>query len=114
MSEKAARGLPGDTLGPPRVHFEEKVREMELMCQPRGRGCEPHFAQFCTLVRKKIILSDLLGYQFATPFLQENNRKKGEKGSTQDGGNVVIPYVESQKLLFGQVAEKIDFGAHFT
>ncbi len=33
------------------------------------------------------------------PFLQENNRTKGEKGSTQDGGNVVIHKVESKQSL---------------
>ena len=37
-----------------------------------------------------------------------------EKGSIQDGGNVVIYKVESKKSLFRQAAEKVDFGAHFT
>jgi hypothetical protein len=31
MNEKATRGLPGDTLGPPRVHFGEKGRKRELI-----------------------------------------------------------------------------------
>ena len=39
-------------------------------------------------------------------------RKISEKGSTQDGGNVVIYEVESKKSLFWQAAEKVDFGAH--
>ena len=41
-------------------------------------------------------------------------RKITGKGSTQDGGNVVIPEVESTKSLFRQASEKVDFGAHFT
>ena len=34
MSEKAARGLPGDTLGPPRVHFGGKGEKRELIGPP--------------------------------------------------------------------------------
>ena len=41
-------------------------------------------------------------------------RKITGKGSTQDGGNVVIYNVESKKSLFRQAPEKVDFGAHLT
>ena len=41
-------------------------------------------------------------------------RKITGKGSTQDGDNVVIYKVESNKSLFRQAAEKVDFGAHLT
>ena len=36
-----------------------------------------------------------------------------EKGSTQNGGNVVIYKAESKKSLFRQTAEKAGFGLHF-
>ena len=39
-------------------------------------------------------------------------RKILEKGSTQDGGIVVIYKAESQKSLFRQTAEKAGFGTH--
>ena len=40
-------------------------------------------------------------------------RKITGKGSTQDGGDVVIYKVESKNSLFRQTAEKVDFRAHF-
>ena len=45
-----------------------KTEKMELIWPPRERGCQPFLHNFAPWSEKKRILSDLLGYQFATPF----------------------------------------------
>ena len=106
MSEKATRGLPGDTLGAQRVHHQEQSGKREINDLPRGTQ-KSHILQHN---QNNVNFERFLGAPVRNPHFC---RKITGQGSTQDGGNVVIYKVESKKSLFRQTAEKAGFGLHF-
>ena len=106
MNEKAARGLPGDTLGAPRVHHQQKGEKREIIRLPR----DTQKSHILHNNQKKMNFERFVGAPVCNTRFR---RKMTGKGSTQDGGNVVIYNAESTKSLFRQTAEKAGFGLHF-
>ena len=99
------RGLPGDALGAQRVHHQKQSGKREIIRLPRGTQ-NSHILQNN---QKKMNLERFFGAPVrSTGFC----RKITGKGSTQDGGIVVIYKVESKKSLFRPTAEKGGFGTH--
>ena len=107
MSEKAARGLPGDTLGPRVSPGSPRAEKREIIRLP-PEHLKSHILHNN---QKKMNFERFVGAPVRnTRFC----RKITGKGSIQDGGNVVIYKVESKKSLFRQAAKMVDFGVHFT
>ena len=90
MNEKGDPGLPGDTLGAPRVHHEQNGEKGKIIRLPRGTN-KSHILQNN---RTKMNFERFVGAPVRNPRFC---RKITGKGSTQDGGNVVIYDVESKK-----------------